>query len=163
MLQKHCRVVYARIVCRFKKRLAAASDHRVCITYGRTTAGTTLGKATFIGDLAACLFNAAVSEQANLLSTTDITDFYLGTDIAEPEIMWIPFKFFSPSLVALYCLDTLQQYNGLILMQLNKSIYGLPQAGIFSQQRLISHLKSYGYTECSNTSCLFQHATQHQI
>jgi hypothetical protein len=164
MLPKHRRVAYARIVCRFKKRLAAASEHRVRITYGRTTPG----EATYTGDLAAytasittvkCLLNAAVSEQANLLST-DITDFYLGTDIAEPEYMWIPFKFFSPSLVTLYRLDTLQQYNGLILMQLNKNIYGLPQAGILSQQRLISHLKSYGYTECANTSCLFQHATR---
>ena len=74
--------------------------------------------------------------------------------------MWIPFKFFSTSLVALYRLDTLQR-NGLVLMQLNKSIYGLPQAGILSQQRLVNHIKTYGYTECENTSCLFQHQTRH--
>jgi hypothetical protein len=60
-----------------------------------------------------------------------------------------------------YRLDTLQR-NGLALMQLNESIYGLPQAGILSQQRLLlNHLKTYGYTECDNTSYLFQYQTRH--
>ncbi len=73
--------------------------------------------------------------------------------------MWIPFKFFSPALVALYQLDKLQ-HNWLVIMQLTKSINGLPQAGILSQQHLVAHLKKYGYSECPNTSCLFQHKTR---
>jgi hypothetical protein len=45
-------------------------------------------------------------------------------------------------------------------MELHKSIYGLPQAGILSQRRLIDHLAFHGYTECPNTTCLFRHATR---
>ncbi len=53
------------------------------------------------------LLNATVPERANLLRT-DITDFYIGTPISTPEYMWIPYKFFSPALIALYHLKRLQ-------------------------------------------------------
>ncbi len=159
----HQRVAYARIVCRLKQRLHDHPEYRVRITYGRTTPG----ESSYSGDLAAytasiatvkLLFNATLSEMAHLL-TSDITDFYLGTDIASPEYMWIPLKYFSSELIKKYNLDLLQ-HNGLVLMELNKSIYGLPQAGILSQQKLIQHLNFHGYTECPHTSCLFQHATR---
>ncbi len=157
------RVAYARIVCRLKKRLNDLTEYRIRITYGRTTPG----ESSYTGDLAAytasvatvkLLLNATVTEMAHLL-TTDITDFYLGTDILSPEYMWIPFKFFTPQLVKLYDLKSLE-HNGYILMELNKSIYGLPQAGILSQQKLIAHLNFHGYTECPHTPCLFQHDTR---
>lgn len=156
-------VAYARIVCRLKLRLRAEAEHRVRITYGRTTPGD----ATYTGDLAAytasiptvkLLLNATVSKQLSLL-TTDITDFYLGTPIESPEYMWIPYKYFTAKMIAHYQLENLN-HNGHVLMQLHTSIYGLPLAGILSQQRLIRHLASHGYTECPNTSCLFHHATR---
>jgi hypothetical protein len=157
------RVAYARIVCRLKHRISGLSEHRVRITYGRTTPGESI----YSGDLAAytasmstvkLLLNAVVSEDAKFL-TTDITDFYLGTPIGTPEYMWIPYKYFSPQLISQYNLQHLH-HNGLILMELNKSIYGLPQAGILSQRRLLDHLSLHGYNECPQTSCLFRHTTK---
>ena len=38
-------------------------------------------------------------------------------------------------------------------------MYGLPQAGLLSQQCLIAHLAKHGYHECTRTKCLFRHAT----
>ncbi len=113
------RIAYARIVFRLKKRLHGPSEHRVRITYGRTTPG----EPTYSGDLAAytasiatvkLLFNATVSEQAHLM-TSDIIDFYLrSTPIATPEYMWIPYRYFSAALIAEYNLDALQ-LNGYVL------------------------------------------------
>ena len=37
-------------------------------------------------------------------------------------------------------------------------MYGLPQAGLLAQQRLVKHLALHGYTE-TPTPCLFRHAT----
>ncbi len=66
-----------------------AAEHRVRITYGKTTPR----ESSYTGDLAVytastttvkLLLNATVSESANLLAT-DINDFYLGTPIDHPE------------------------------------------------------------------------------
>jgi len=44
-------------------------------------------------------------------------------------------------------------------MRIDKSIYGLKQAGILSQDRLIAQLAKHGYTQCHFTPCLFIHAS----
>ena len=41
---------------------------------------------------------------------------------------------------------------------MNKGMYGLPQAGLLAQQRLIAHLATHGYHETS-TPCLFRHTS----
>jgi len=50
-------------------------------------------------------------------------------------------------------------HNEHVIMEISRSIYGLPQAGKLSQDRLIMHLAKHGYTQCPNTPCLFVHAT----
>ena len=49
--------------------------------------------------------------------------------------------------------------NDHVLIKINTSIYGLPQAGKLSQDRLVKHLASHGYSQCTNTPCLFVHDT----
>ena len=44
-------------------------------------------------------------------------------------------------------------------MEISKGIYGLPQAGKLSQDRLVQHLAANEYIQCANTSCLFVHKT----
>lgn len=44
-------------------------------------------------------------------------------------------------------------------MEISKGIYGLPQAGKLSQDRLVKHLASNDYIQCVNTPCLFKHKT----
>ena len=49
-------------------------------------------------------------------------------------------------------------YNGAVVVQVNKGIYGLPQeAEILAQDRLVQHLASHGYHQAKNTPCLFKH------
>ena len=54
-------------------------------------------------------------------------------------------------------------HNGAVIMQLNKGIYGLKQAGRLAQQRLISHLAEHGYTPSEHSTCLFKHATNGNV
>ena len=46
-------------------------------------------------------------------------------------------------------------HNDYILMEISKGIYGLPQAGKLSQDRLVQHLATNEYIQCANTPCLF--------
>ena len=87
------------------------------------------------------LLNSIVSEHASIL-TADIKDFYLGTPLDRKEYMRINLKHIP--------LDVQQRFNiadmvhnDHILMEISKGIYGLPQAGKLSQDRLISHLATH--------------------
>ena len=101
------------------------------------------------------LLNAVVSEDA-MFFTADIKDFYLGTPLDRPEYMRISLKHIPPDVQARYSMAPFV-HNGHVLMEINTSIYGLPQAGKLSQDRLVSHLASNGYRQCTNTPCLFVH------
>ena len=57
---------------------------------------------------------------------------------------------------ALFGLDELWQ-GDYVMVEISKGIYGLPQAGILSQQRLLAHLNKHGYHEDPNTPCLIKH------
>jgi hypothetical protein len=77
------------------------------------------------------LLNALVSEGVNLM-TLDIKDFYLGTPLDEPEFMRIPLKFIPLEMQLKYNLKAIQSHDS-VVMRIDKSIYGLKQAGAKSQ------------------------------
>ena len=104
------------------------------------------------------LINAMISEDA-LWSTADITDFYLNTPLARYEYIIIKRKQLPQKTIDKY---KLEQYinNDQLLVEVRKGIYGLPQAGLLAQQRLIKHLATHGYYQCAKTACLFRHETR---
>ena len=102
--------------------------------------------------------NSVVSEDADFM-TIDIKDFYIGTPMERPEYIRIPAKCIPPSIMAKYNLSQYVDRNGNIIFEINKTLWGLPQAGRLSKNRLCKHLASHGYHECKNTSGLFRHET----
>ena len=101
------------------------------------------------------LLNAIASEGANMM-TLDIKDFYLGTPLAESVYMRISLKHIPEEQQHKYRLDNLA-HNGYVIMKIDKSIYGLKEAGKLSQDRLVMQLAKYGYNQCIHTPCLFLH------
>lgn len=100
------------------------------------------------------LLQSVVSDNKRFL-TLDIKDFYLNTPLDRPEYLKITSKFLSQNIIVK---NNLQPYlsNGSILFQVNKGMYGLPQAGLLAQNRLIQHLAAHGYHQTAAT-CLFRH------
>ena len=100
------------------------------------------------------LLQSVVSDNSRFL-TLDIKDFYLNTPLDRPEYLRISSKFLPQHIVVK---NNLQQYlhNGSILFEVNKGMYGLPQAGLLAQNRLIHHLAAHGYHQ-TTTTCLFRH------
>ena len=100
------------------------------------------------------LLQSVVSDDKRFL-TLDIKDFYLNTPLDRPEYLRISSKFLPQHIIDK---NSLQQYlhNGSILFEVNKGMYGLPQAGLLAQNRLIQHLAAHGYHQTAAT-CLFRH------
>jgi Reverse transcriptase (RNA-dependent DNA polymerase) len=102
------------------------------------------------------LLHSVISDNANWM-TIDIKDFYLGTPLLRPEYVRIPARLLPPATIAHHNLAPFIT-NGSALFQVSKGMYGLPQAGLLAQQRLIKHLAAHGYIQ-TQTACLFAHTT----
>ena len=101
------------------------------------------------------LLNSVVSTDAKWI-TIDIVDYYLGTPLPRPEYLRIPTKFIPDWVITKY---SFEQFivAGSILFEVNKGMYGLPQAGKLAQDRLCTHVLPFGYAQDPTVPCLFKH------
>jgi hypothetical protein len=111
------------------------------------------------------LFLNAVASENSFFGTLDVKNFYYGADIPEahcPSIR-IPLQYYPSALLAeLGLTDFVRTYRAskpYVYADVKKCIPALPQSGLLSQLRLISHLESHGYFE-TNTPMLFRHVTR---
>lgn len=104
------------------------------------------------------LLQSVVSDNAKWM-TADIKDYYLMTPLPRSEYLRITLKQIPTSIISKYDL-TRFIHRGAVLFEVTKGMYGLPQAGLLAQQRLITHLAAFGYNECPDVPCLFRHATR---
>jgi hypothetical protein len=95
-----------------------------------------------------------ISDDINL-STIDLEDFYLGTNLPHPEYIRIPIKFLPKKLIDFYKLKP-YLHKGDLYCAVLKTHYGLPQTGALSQERLLAHLLQHGYTQLSHSQSLFR-------
>ena len=134
-------------------------QHRVRGTIGGDQVnypGTTTAYTAHLESIRVML-NATVSENARI-ATADIKDFYLGTPLDRPEYMRISLKHIPLDVQLRYEIAAMVE-NEYVIMEITKGIYGLPQAGKLAQDRLVQHLAGHGYNQCTNTPCLFVHAS----
>ena len=102
------------------------------------------------------LLNSVVSTKGAKFMTADIKDFYLGTPLPGTEYMRIDLANIPDSVIQKYNMRDFE-YNGAVIVEVHKGIYGLPQAGKLAQDRLVKHLASHGYHQAKHTPCLFKH------
>jgi hypothetical protein len=105
------------------------------------------------------LLNSTVSTPGAKFMTLDIKDFYLGTILPRKEYMRISAKQVSQKFIDENNLQSMCE-DGYYYVEIAKGIYGLPQAGLLAQEKLIQLLKSKGYHMAPNTPCLFKHETR---
>jgi hypothetical protein len=100
--------------------------------------------------------SSVVSDEGSKFMTADIKDFYLGTPLPTPEYMRINLDHIPADIIDKYKMREYVEGNA-VIVEVNKGIYGLPQAGRLAQDRLIEHLATHGYHQAANTPCLFTH------
>jgi hypothetical protein len=103
------------------------------------------------------LYNSVLADQADIMAA-DIADYYLGTPLERPEYMRMSRKQVSPTIIAEYGYED-YFVDDMLYFQVNKGMYGLPQAGLLAQQALVAHLAEHEYTQSNIIPCLFRHAT----
>ena len=87
------------------------------------------------------LLQSVISDDADFM-TLDIKDFYLMTPLPRPEYIRVPLKFISPKILDKHNLRQFI-YNNSILLEVTKSMYGLPHAGRIAQVILIERLAAH--------------------
>ena len=100
------------------------------------------------------LIHSVISDNAQWIAL-DIKDFYLNTPLERPEYLRISAKYIPACTVTKHRLDQFL-HNNTVLFEVNKGMYGLPQAGLLAQQRLVTHLAVHGCNQ-TQTTCLFRH------
>jgi hypothetical protein len=140
------------------------TEWRTRITYGRekslddhpTSSSTTDSTAMKL------LLNSAVSDPNAVLSTVDVSDFYLHSSLTTPAYLSIPIRYLPPQTRELLEVTHLADSTSL-LFEVYNAIYGMDDAGRVSQQNLIQHLAPLGFHMCRHTPGLFRHTTRKKL
>jgi hypothetical protein len=149
-------VTYARFCANIRQQ--KEETHRCRITVGgdridypgevsTKTAGLTTIK---------LLLNSVVSKQNGHFMTADVNNFYLNTPLECPEYMRIPVELIPQEIIDDYNLTPLI-YRDYIYVEINKGMYGLPQAGLLANKLLARRLAKYGYFQAEHTPGLWKH------
>ena len=136
------------------------TDKRVRGTYGGDRSDYTgaVSANTASLETVMVLLNATVSEPNARFTTADIKDFFLMSDLARPEYMWILLTQIPDRIQSAYNVSA-YSVNGKVLVKITKGIYGLPQAALLAKQRLDELLAAHGYLE-TPTLCLYKHVSR---
>jgi hypothetical protein len=101
--------------------------------------------------------NSIVSTKGARYCTIDLKDFYLNTPMVCPEFMRMKLTEFPEDFAQIYKLHVLVNANGFVSIEIQKGMYGLPQASILAQELLEKCLNKHGYCQSSITLGLWQH------
>jgi hypothetical protein len=150
---------YLKIVCELKP--LKTEHERVRFTVGGDRIDYPGKVSTPTADLTTSkiLFNSVISTLNAMFMCLDIANFYLNTPMSRFEYMRIPLWAIPDIIMKEYNLAPLV-HNGYVLVEIRKGMYGLPQAGIIANTRLVKHLLAHGYTQAKHTPGLFSHTTR---
>jgi len=77
--------------------------------------------------------------------TLGIKNFYLNTPMTRPEYVRLKLSDIPDEIIQEYKLHNIATPEGYIYIEVNKGMYGLPQAGILAQELLEKRLNQHGY------------------
>ncbi len=135
------------------KRTRATVDGEK-ITYPGDVSTKTAGLTT-----AKVLFNSVLSTPNAKFMGIDLKNFYLNTPLDRYEYMKMPITLIPDEIINQYNLLPLV-HNGFIYIEIQKGMYGLPQAGILASKLLQKRLAAHGYAPTEHTHGLWTHHTR---
>lgn len=153
-------VTYGRFVCLVRPQ--KAEPNRTRLTVGGDRVHYPGPVTTSTADLTTCKihFNSVISTPNARFTGVDIKNFYLNTPLDRPEYMRIHFDLIPPEVVTHYKLDKIADKDGYVYIEINKGMYGLPQAGILANKLLAKRLAPHGYYQSPYTRGLWLHQTR---
>jgi hypothetical protein len=105
------------------------------------------------------LINSIISTPGKKFMTMGIKDFYLNTPMARYKSMQLRIADIPEDIIEHYNLRDKATPDGYIYCEIQKGMYGLPQAGIIAQQLFEECLQKHGYRQSKMTPGLWKHNT----
>lgn len=153
------KVTYPRCVC--TDRPNKSQPRQVRMTVGGDQIECPENVSTHVSEMAVVKthINSTISTDNARSMTIDIQDFYLNTIMKRAEYMRVPMYLFPQQIIDHYGLNELE-HEGYVYVEINKGMYGLPQAGKLANNGLIIQLDKDDYYQCKRTPGLFKHKTR---
>jgi hypothetical protein len=105
------------------------------------------------------LINSIIPTAGTKFMTMDIKDFYLNTPMARYKYMRHRIADMPDNVIEHCILRDKATPDGYIYCEIQKGMYGLPQAGIIAQQLVKERLQKHGYHQSQTTPGLWKHDT----
>ena len=152
-------VTYARIVIDYREQ--KGDPNRVRITVGGNLINYPGELTTRTADLTTTklMWNSVISTPDAKYLTADIKSFYLETPLDRFEYMKMSLDIIPQEFRDAYGLDA-KAKGGFVYMEIQKGMYGLPQAGILANKLLKKRLAKHGYFEMPHTPGLWKHISR---
>jgi hypothetical protein len=152
-------VTYRRFVVDIRPNKSEV--HRVRLTVGGNLIQYPGDVSTRSADLTTskCLWNRTISTDGAKYMCIDVKNFYLGTPMDTFEYMRIPTKLIPHEIIEQYNLLPLVS-DGQVYIEVQKGMYGLPQAGILANQLIARQLAIHGYHQTKFMPGLWRHVTR---
>ena len=91
--------------------------------------------------------------------TAEISNFYLGTPLNQPEYACIKLANIPQEFCSKYNFHQ-YEHTSWIYFEITKGIYGLKQAGKLANDLLTQRLEVHGYYQCTTTPGMWHHTMQ---
>jgi hypothetical protein len=152
-------ITYGRFVVDIRPN--KSEIHRVRLTVGGNLIQYPGDVSTRSADLTTskCLWNSTISTEGAIYMCLDVKKIYLGNPMDSFEYMRIPIKLIPHKIIDQYNLLPLVS-DGHVYIEVQKGMYGLPQAGILADQLLARRLAIHGYLQTKLTPGLWRHVTR---
>ncbi len=97
------------------------------------------------------LINSIILTQGAKFFTMDVKNFYLCMPMSRYEYMRLKLSDMPKDVIAHYKLLDIATPDGYVYCEIRQGMYGLPQAGIITQELLAKRLKEHGYFQSKTT------------
>ncbi len=150
-------ITYTQIVCDYCSE--KKDPYRTRITMGRNLGNYPNNCRTPTADLLTVklMFISIISTPNAKFMTIDIKDYYLMTPMDHYEYFRIKLELFPPDIINEYGLHDKVDADGNIFCEVQRGMYGLPQAGILAQDLLTKRLHKAGYWQSKITPGYWHH------
>ena len=153
-------VTYVKFVCELKPNKAEVHRTRLTVGGDKIHYPGDVGTPTADLTLVKTHVNSVISTPGARYLTVDVKNFYLNTPLERYEYVRIKLDDIPEEIIIAYNLREKVTSDGYVFVEIQKGMYGLPQAGILAQQLLEQRLNQHGYSQRQAVPGLWTHDTR---
>ena len=149
-------ITYGRIVVDYRPHKTDPNHTRLTVGGNLINYPGEVSNPTADTTTANIVINSTISTPKTKYLVGDVNIFYLGTTTTRYEYLRLSITIIPQEIIDQYNLLPLVR-NGYVYIEIQRSMYGLPQTGILANNQLTEHLEPKGYYQCRHTLGLWRH------